>query len=65
VGLIKFGSRVDVLLPAEAKLRVKKGQRVRGGASVLAEMPEFELAMAATATSSASAYSEARGGERP
>ena len=39
VGLIKFGSRVDVLLPAEAVLHVKKGERVRGGASVLAAMP--------------------------
>ncbi len=39
VGLIKFGSRVDVLLPAEAVLRVKPGQRVKGGASVLAAMP--------------------------
>jgi phosphatidylserine decarboxylase len=39
VGLIKFGSRVDVLLPAEAQLRVKVGQRVKGGASVLAAMP--------------------------
>jgi phosphatidylserine decarboxylase len=36
VGLIKFGSRVDVLLPANAELRVKVGQRVKGGASVLA-----------------------------
>jgi phosphatidylserine decarboxylase len=40
VGLIKFGSRVDVLLPAEAVVRVKVGQRVKGGASVLAAMPE-------------------------
>ena len=39
VGLIKFGSRVDVLVPAEAELRVKPGVRVRGGASVLAAMP--------------------------
>jgi len=39
VGLIKFGSRVDVVLPAEAVLQVKKGQRVKGGASVLAVMP--------------------------
>jgi len=39
VGLIKFGSRVDVILPAEAELRVKPGVRVRGGASVLAAMP--------------------------
>jgi phosphatidylserine decarboxylase len=38
VGLIKFGSRVDVILPAQAELRVKPGMRVRGGASVLASM---------------------------
>jgi phosphatidylserine decarboxylase len=36
VGLIKFGSRVDVLLPANAELQVKVGDRVKGGASVLA-----------------------------
>lgn len=40
VGLIKFGSRVDVVLPAEALLRVKVGDRVKGGTSVLAAMPE-------------------------
>jgi phosphatidylserine decarboxylase len=39
VGLIKFGSRVDVILPAEAALRVKVGQKVKGGESVLAAMP--------------------------
>ena len=42
VGLIKFGSRVDVVLPAEAVLRVQVGQRVKGGASVLAAMPDGE-----------------------
>ena len=42
VGLIKFGSRVDVVLPAEAALRVKVGQRVKGGSSVLAVMPDGE-----------------------
>ncbi len=46
VGLIKFGSRVDVIVPAEASLRVKVGEKVQGGASVLAEMPATELAMA-------------------
>lgn len=39
VGLIKFGSRVDVLMPAEAELKVKTGMRVRGGSSVLAVVP--------------------------
>ena len=42
VGLIKFGSRVDILLPAEAQLRVKVGQRVKGASSVLAAMPQGE-----------------------
>jgi phosphatidylserine decarboxylase len=36
VGLIKFGSRVDVLLDASATLEVKVGDRVKGGTSVLA-----------------------------
>jgi len=39
MGLIKFGSRVDVLLPAEAELRVKVGERVKGGSSILGVMP--------------------------
>jgi phosphatidylserine decarboxylase len=44
VGLIKFGSRVNVILPAEAELRVQVGQRVKGGSSVLAAMPDEEMA---------------------
>jgi phosphatidylserine decarboxylase len=39
VGLIKFGSRVNVIVPAEAIVSVKVGQRVKGGSSVLASMP--------------------------
>jgi len=39
VGLIKFGSRVDVVLPVEAEIKVKVGQMVQGGATVLAAMP--------------------------
>ena len=39
IGLIKFGSRCDVLLPAEATLKVKTGMRVKGGATVLAVLP--------------------------
>jgi phosphatidylserine decarboxylase len=39
MGMIKFGSRCDVLMPAEASLRVKVGSRVKGGASVLAALP--------------------------
>jgi len=44
VGLIKFGSRVDVVIPAAAVLTVKVGERVKGGASVLASMPQGESA---------------------
>jgi phosphatidylserine decarboxylase len=43
VGLIKFGSRVDVVVPAAARLQVKVGERVKGGASVLALMPRAEV----------------------
>jgi phosphatidylserine decarboxylase len=56
VGLIKFGSRVNVLLPAQAELRVRVGQRVKGGESVLAAMAEPEMASAvSTANQSMSA----------
>ncbi len=36
IGLIRFGSRVDILIPPGCRLNVQKGDRVRGGASVLA-----------------------------
>ena len=42
VGLIKFGSRVDVVIPSSAVLQVKVGERVKGGTSVLASMPQGE-----------------------
>ena len=37
-GFIKFGSRVDVLLPLEAEIKVKLGDKTRGGETVLAEL---------------------------
>jgi len=55
VGLIKFGSRVDVLLDASAKVNVKVGDRVKGGASVLAYLqPQPQSQLAAAGNSSAS-----------
>ena len=42
VGLIKFGSRTDVLLDPAADVRVRIGDRVRGGSSVLAHLPPAE-----------------------
>lgn len=40
MGLIKFGSRVDVLMPAETNPRVKVGDRVKGGSSILGQLPQ-------------------------
>jgi len=39
VGMIKFGSRVDVFLPRDTRLRVHKGDRVVAGVSALGERP--------------------------
>jgi phosphatidylserine decarboxylase len=38
-GLIRFGSRTDVVLPPGSVPKVSKGDRVQGGASVIAELP--------------------------
>lgn len=38
-GFIKFGSRVDVFLPLDADVKVAIGDRVKGGVTVLADMP--------------------------
>jgi phosphatidylserine decarboxylase len=38
MGLIRFGSRVDVFLPASALVRVKVGDVTYAGASVIAEL---------------------------
>jgi len=34
-GFIKFGSRVDIFLPLNSNISIKKGQRVKGGISVI------------------------------
>jgi len=47
VGLIKFGSRVDVFFSAEVEMQVRVGDNVKGGSSVLA------VAQPKTVTSSA------------
>ena len=39
MGLIRFGSRVDVFLPLDAKLRVQLGDRAQAGVTVVAELP--------------------------
>lgn len=37
IGLIQFGSRMDVVMPSEVELRVKVGDKVKGGETVIAE----------------------------
>lgn len=39
MGMIRFGSRVDVFLPVDARLRVQLGTLTTAGTTVLAELP--------------------------
>jgi phosphatidylserine decarboxylase len=39
MGLMKFGSRMDVFVPPECTVTVRKGQRVIGGETVIARWP--------------------------
>jgi len=41
-GFIRFGSRVDVYLPANARARVALGDKVRATSTVLADLPEVD-----------------------
>ncbi len=37
-GLIRFGSRVDIMVPPDTELSVKKGDRVKGGLSIIGHL---------------------------
>jgi phosphatidylserine decarboxylase len=37
MGLIRFGSRVDVFLPANARVKVREGEHTVAGVTVIAE----------------------------
>ena len=54
VGLIKFGSRVDVLLDASANVSVKIGDHVKGGSTILAYVPQKATLTAIGGSSSSS-----------
>jgi len=43
IGLIKFGSRVDIVFDTDATIQVRSGDRVKGGATVLAILPVREF----------------------
>jgi phosphatidylserine decarboxylase len=57
IGLVRFGSRVDVWVPRDSEILVKLGQNVKGGSSVLARWPgksaASELAETTTAETDA------------
>jgi len=57
IGLVRFGSRVDVWLPKGAEILVKVGENVKGGSSVIARWPA-KLALGQSGAQSA-AESEA------
>lgn len=40
LGFIKFGSRVDIFFPLDAKLKIGLKDKVKGGKTVLVELPE-------------------------
>jgi len=39
IGLVRFGSRVDLWVPKDAEILVKVGENVKGGSTVLARWP--------------------------
>jgi phosphatidylserine decarboxylase len=39
IGLVRFGSRVDLWVPQQAEILVKVGQNLKGGSSILANWP--------------------------
>jgi phosphatidylserine decarboxylase len=45
IGLVRFGSRVDVWVPKDAEILVKLGESVKGGSSVLARWPARTTSM--------------------
>src|SRR5215471_734239 len=50
VGLIKFGSRTDVLVAPAARIDVKTGERVKGGSSVLGYWPNADDSVVVSGT---------------
>jgi phosphatidylserine decarboxylase len=43
IGLMKFGSRMDVFMPDTAQVLVKQGDRVRGGETIIARLSAAPL----------------------
>jgi phosphatidylserine decarboxylase len=48
IGLVRFGSRADVWLPASARVNVKVGDHVAGGSSILAFLPVQSMGLSSS-----------------
>jgi len=59
-GFIKFGSRVDVFLPLGSEIKVELGQVVKGGRTILAELPEKTAPVKAEANDAAESVKAAK-----
>jgi phosphatidylserine decarboxylase len=46
IGLVRFGSRMDVWLPEEAEIAVREGENVKGGSTVIARWRELAAVQA-------------------
>jgi phosphatidylserine decarboxylase len=53
-GIVKFGSRMDVLVPPHVDLTLEKGQHVRAGETVIGWLPPADSATEAEAPAAAS-----------
>jgi phosphatidylserine decarboxylase len=65
IGLVRFGSRVDLWLPGEAEVLVSVGNHVKGGSSVLARFPETVSVRTNATESRTTAQKKREGDDRP
>jgi phosphatidylserine decarboxylase len=64
VGLVRFGSRVDLWLPEGAEIAVKVGDNVKGGSSVIARMLAGVATVAKRGDNASSASQKIKDSER-
>ena len=65
IGLVRFGSRVDLWLPGEAEVLVSVGSHVKGGSSVLARFPETVSVRTEATESRTTAQKKREADDRP
>jgi phosphatidylserine decarboxylase len=63
IGLVRFGSRVDIWVPKDAEIVVKVGANVKGGSSILARWPVAGAGKILPAASTAEAEANLSGAE--